>query len=276
MADTLRIVPAATASLDEIAAAFNAAFAGYFHPMKLTGEQLSRRARFEHLDIHHSLLAYTADELAGMALLGLRGEVGWVGGFGITEKYRGRGLAHELMSALVEEARACHVRLLTLEVLRRNLAATRLYERAGMRVARDLLIFERKSASGAVSHPMRLKEGAPAEMLRHFHRLHLQPAAWQRDLPALLVMDGLRALYLGERDNPEAYALLREWPGGITFIVDLAAGGSEHAAALCAGLDHVEGPLRIINEPGGSIFNAPLMAQGFVETDSQREMIMSL
>ncbi|HEV2912011.1 MAG TPA: GNAT family N-acetyltransferase [Pyrinomonadaceae bacterium] len=280
MADKLRIISAATASMEQVASAFNAAFEGYFHPMMLTGERLARRTRFEHLDIHHSLLAYdAADELAGMALLGLRGEVGWVGGFGITLKSRGRGLAHELMRALVAEARSCHVRLLTLEVLQQNLAAARLYESAGMRTARELLILERNGArreAAPPAHVAPLAEGAPAELLRHFHRLHLQPPAWQRDLPALLVMDGLRALYLGERDSPDAYALFRAWPDGMTYIVDLAARGSEYAAALCAGLDHVGGALRIINEPETSIFNAPLMAHGFAETDRQRELIMAL
>jgi hypothetical protein len=239
---------------------------------------MARKTRLEHLDLQHSLLAYDGQELAGMALLGFRGEVAWVGGFGIVEKYRGRGRAHELMSALIAEARACRMRLLTLEVLQQNHAAVRLYERAGMHIARELLIFERtgEGATATLPHVTPLREEAPSELLRHFHRLHLQPPAWQRDLAALLAANVLRGFYLGERDSPLAYALIGEPRGGMTYIVDLAALEIEQADALCEGLRHVEGPLRIINEPATSIFHKPLLAHGFVETERQHEMIMAL
>lgn len=278
MAGTLRISSAASVTLEGFAAAFNASFSGYFYPMTLTSEQLSRRVRFEHLDILRSRLAYDeGDELVGMAMLGVRGDVGWVGGFGITEKYRGRGRAGELMTALVEEARACPVGQLTLEVLRQNAAAIRLYERAGMEIARDLIIFERQPIVAAPrGDHAPLQEAKPAELLQHFRRLHDHPPAWQRDLSALLVMDGLRGLYLGARDLPDAYALLRSWPGGMTYIVDLAAASKEDADALCAGLKGVEGRLRIINEPESSFFCEALASQDFVETERQHEMVMTL
>lgn len=276
MTDRLRIISAACVTLEEFAAAFTASFSGYFYPMTLTGEQLSRRVRFEHLDILRSLLAYDdEDELVGMAMLGVRQETGWVGGFGMTEKYRGRGRARELMTALVAEARGCALGQLTLEVLTQNAAAIRLYERAGMKIARDLLIFERKEDAPS-QDVAPLKEATPAELLQHFRRLHLLPPAWQRDLSALLVMDGMRGLYLGPRDMPDAYALLRNWPNGMTYIVDLAAAGKEEADALCAGLGQVAGPLRIINEPEGSYFCAALASHNFVETERQHEMVMNL
>ncbi len=278
MTPTLRIISAASVTLEQFAAAFEASFAGYFFPMTLTGEQLSRRVRFEHVDILRSLIAYDNDELAGMAMLGVRQEVGWVGGIGMTEMYRGRGRAHELMTALIEEARSLPLDRLTLEVLRQNVAAIRLYKRAGMEIARDLIIFERaEDAPLAPSQDVsRLKHATPPELLRHFYRLHLQPTAWQRDLSALLVMDGMQGLYLGARDMPDAYALLRSWPGGMTYIVDLAAARKEDADALCAALDRVEGRLRIINEPESSIFCAALEAHNFVATERQHEMVMDL
>jgi hypothetical protein len=50
MTGALRFISAAEVSLEELAAAFTAAFAGYFYPMTLSAEQLSRRVRFEQLD----------------------------------------------------------------------------------------------------------------------------------------------------------------------------------------------------------------------------------
>jgi ribosomal protein S18 acetylase RimI-like enzyme len=272
----MRIISAAELSLAELAAAFNASFAGYFYPMTLSADQLARRVRFEHLDLQRSLVAKENDELAGMALLGLRGDVAWVGGLGLTEKYRGRGLSHELMRALIDEARAFGSSLLTLEVLRQNHAAIRLYERAGMHIARSLYIYARTADAPAPSQVAPLRQASPAELLRHFHHLHLHAPAWQRTLASLLVMNGLRGLSLGEPERPQAYALLRDWPDGTTYLVDLAAGESASARALCAALCHLPGPLRINNEPDNSIFNAPLAAHGFRETERQHEMVMAL
>jgi GNAT superfamily N-acetyltransferase len=278
MTGKLKIVSAASVSLEEFAEAFVAAFAGYFFPMSLTAEQLARRVRFEQLDISRSLLAYDVDRLVGMAMLGLRQEVAWVGGFGITLEYRGRGRAHELMTALVEEARRCQARTLTLEVLRQNSAAIRLYERAGMRTARDLIIYERGPDVAPSHSTAQLLEAPPAELLQHFQRLHRQPPAWQRDLAALLVMEEMRGLYLGEREMPQAYALFREGPNEKTYIVDLAARDPAEADALCAGLTSYtqQKSLRIINEPESSIFCAALLAHGFVESERQHEMRMAL
>jgi GNAT superfamily N-acetyltransferase len=285
MTGKLKIVSAASVTLEEFADAFVAAFAGYFIPMSLTTEQLARRVRFEHLDISRSLIAYDADRLVGMAMLGLRREAAWVGGFGITLEYRGRGRAGELMTALIEEARRCQARTLTLEVLRQNSAAIRLYERAGMTVARDLIIYERgtnkvgKVGAASPSHSRaQLPEAPPAELLQHFQRLHRHPPAWQRDLAALLVMEEVRGLYLGEREMPQAYALLREGPNEKMYIVDLAARDPLEADALCAGLTAVAGlrSLRIVNEPESSIFCAALTAHGFNESERQHEMRMTL
>jgi hypothetical protein len=203
-----------------------------------------------------------------------------VGGFGITLEYRGRGRAHELMTALIEEARRLQASTLTLEVLSQNSAAIRLYESAGMTTARELMIYERKADASSPSPSAmaaQLHEAPPAELLQHFQRLHLQPPAWQRDLPTLLASDGLQGLYLGERELPRAYALLREGPNQQRYIVDLAARRPEDADALCEGVAaRVEGSLRIINEPESSIFCAALQAQGFLQTASQHEMRMAL
>jgi RimJ/RimL family protein N-acetyltransferase len=279
MTGKLKIISAASVTLEELAAAFVAAFAGYFYPMPLTAELLSRRVRFEHLDISRSLLAYDADKLVGVALLGLRQDVAWVGGFGITLEYRGRGRARELMTALIEEARRAQARTLMLEVLRQNSAAIRLYERAGMMTARDLIIYERAADAASPSHSRaQLLEAPPEQLLQHFQRLHGHAPAWQRDLAALLVMEGLDGLYLGEREMPQAYALFREGPNEKMYIVDLAARHPAEAAALCAGLAARAGlrSLRIINEPESSIFCEALTAHGFVETDRQHEMRMAL
>ncbi|HEV3467946.1 MAG TPA: GNAT family N-acetyltransferase [Pyrinomonadaceae bacterium] len=260
-------------SLEEYAAAFTAAFEGYQFPIALDGAALARRVRFEQYDLANSLLAYDGGALAGVAALAVRGEAGWVAGFAVVQGQRGRGRGRELMSALVGRARTLGLRRLSLEVLARNTPARRLYERAGMRVERDLLIMERAGgARGAAAAP----DEAPArELLRHFERLHAVRPAWQRDLPALLAAR-LRGFRVGPADAPRAYALVGRALDGSDYISDLAAADAGAARELCGRLGAAAGTLKIVNEPEHSLFARPLLESGFVETERQHEMHMSL
>jgi GNAT superfamily N-acetyltransferase len=289
--DGLRIVSAASVSLAEFAAAFTAAFDGYQFPIILDAARLSRRVRQEQYDLEHSLIAYEGGEVMGMAALAVRADVGWVAGLGVVPARRGRGFGHVLMAALLGRARACGLRRLSLEVLASNTAARRIYEGAGMRIVRALLLLERAGGGGEEgrsSEPERrqlssepesrqLKEAEPAELLSHFARLHALPPQWSRGLPSLLVKVGMRGLYLGERERPDAYALLTEAADeGVTYLSDLAAADAESARELCAALGVVPGTLKIINEPEHSLLTAALLEHGFVEIERQYEMLIEL
>lgn len=273
-------MPAASVSLEEYAAAFTSAFSGYRIPVTLDAAALAWRVRLEQYALEESLVAYNGAELAGVAALALRGDRGWVAGLALVPAQRGRGRGRQLMAALLERARDCGVRRLSLEVLRGNEAARRLYESVGMKVARDLLLLgrpgERVDEASAFKGSASLQEAPPRELLEGFARLHAEPPAWQRDLPSLLVKGRLRGFHLGERAAPAAYALLSYGRDGNTHISDLAAAGADEAASLCAALARLPGTLKIINEPEHSLFTRPLLAHGFEETDRQHEMAMTL
>lgn len=276
MGKPLNIVSAASVSVEEFAAAFNKGFEGYFYPMSLNGAALSGRICREQINPYLSLLAYEREEFFGMAMLGTRGSAGWVGGFGVARRFRGQGRAHELLTALVKQARRASLKSLQLEVLTRNTAGIRLYERAGMSVVRDLIILERGNKTTEVRQETTLKEAAPETLLAHFPRLHREKAAWQRDLATLLVFDNQRGFYLGESDSPEAYALLSERADGTTYITDLAAADEKSAKALCHALSGAPAEFRILNEPESSHLLPQLLAHGFGERTRQHEMVMEL
>ncbi len=286
MAEPLKIVPAATLSLEAFAAAFTNAFKGYFLPVSLDGVWLARRVRLEQYDLANSLVAYDGGEVAGVAALAVRGRRGWCAGFGIVPELRGRGRGRELMSAFVARAREAGLRRLSLEVLAPNVAARRLYERAGMSVTRDPLVLERpaggaagggeKKAPAAPRRARATKEAAAEELLlANYSRLHAEPPAWQREPAALLAAD-LRGLYVGPRARPRAYALAGQSHDGNTYFSDLAAAGGAEAEEMCAALERTPGVLRVVNEPERSPFAAPLVRRGFAEVMRQHEMSMEL
>ncbi|HEX8293076.1 MAG TPA: GNAT family N-acetyltransferase [Pyrinomonadaceae bacterium] len=273
----MRFVSAAAVSLEAFAAAFTAAFEGYPVPVVVDSVWLARRARYEQHDLQNSLVAFDGAEAVGMAVLAARGERGWVGGFGVVPRWRGRGLARRLMSELVGRARSSGLRRLSLEVLRGNTAALRLYERAGMHVTRDLLVMERPAEWRAAATPRGAapREAPAAELLEHFTRLHPEPPAWQRE-PASLWAAKLSGLYLGPRSRPRAYALVKHTAEDEAHLSDLAAADARQARAVCAALGRLGRTLRIQNEPERSPYVAPLLEHGFVEVLRQHEMTMEL
>jgi ribosomal protein S18 acetylase RimI-like enzyme len=275
----LRFVPASSVSLELFAAAFTEGFVGYHRTLTSDAAKMSRLGRLYQYDLRHSLVAYEGEEVAGMAVLAVRGEAGWCGGFGVAPAHRSRGVGRSMLTALFGSAREAGVRRLSLEVSALNPVARRLYERAGMRVTRDLLIMER---AAEVEHEPReieggaLEEAGAAELLPHFARLHRVAPAWQRDLPVMLA-GRARGLRLGPRETPRAYALLSEGEGEDVYLTDLAAASAADARELTAALTRgVAGRLRIINEPEQSPFVAPLLANGFEENERQHEMAVEL
>lgn len=272
--DGVSIVSAASVSLEAYAAAITNAFEGYPVEINFTAPMLARRVRFEQQDLESSLVAFEGGAAVGAAGLAVRGGRGWVSGFGVVPAWRRRGLGRRLMSALLERARECGLRQLSLEVLAGNAAARSLYEGAGMRVTRDLLILERP-ADHAAPRAAPPREAPAEELLEHFWRLHPEPPAWQRELSSLLAAD-LRGFYVGERRRPRAYALVGYGRDGHTYVSDLAAADARDAEAMCAALGRLGGALKVINEPERGPYAAPLLAHGFREVLRQQEMWMEL
>ncbi|MEO7909862.1 MAG: GNAT family N-acetyltransferase [Roseiflexaceae bacterium] len=177
---------------------------------------LANRVRIEQIDLHRSLVMRLGDQLAGLALLGLRGDRAWCGGFGVMLPLRGRGLAHELAMAMLEQARQAGARGCGLEVLTRNQPAIKTYARAGLKPMRDLQVLEwrrsQEPPEPSIQSEDQLAQLHPATVLTHFAAFHPTPAAWQRDLPALLARSGMHGLALMDGEQLRAYALLTPAP----------------------------------------------------------------
>ncbi|MFL5802045.1 MAG: GNAT family N-acetyltransferase [Roseiflexaceae bacterium] len=302
MIDEVRFLPASSFALDTLADIFTRSFENYFYPGVTTVEVLARRARIESLDLQHSLVMLAGEETAGQAMIGLRGDRAWCGGFGVLLRFRGLGLGRPLAAAMLDQARQAGARTFSLEVLTRNERAIRAYIGAGLRTRRDLLILEwrnpeeprtenghpqgqprteQRPASSdersAIDESTLVGEVAePARLLDRFAPLHLAPAAWQRDLPALLVQGGLRGLATPAGETAAAYLLYQAGADGSARIADLGATQVAQAGALLAALQAHFVRLITVNEPADSPLIAAFESAGFVETDRQHEMWIEL
>jgi GNAT superfamily N-acetyltransferase len=300
MPSQVTFAPAASYTLDALGDIFTRSFEDYFYPGTTTAAILSARMRTEQIDLQRSLVMRVGNDLAGIALLGLRGDRAWCGGFGVLLPFRGRGLAHELVAAMLDQARQASARGCGLEVLTRNQRAIKTYARAGFQPQRDLQVLEWHQPQAPVQDGIDIEnEGIgrhadrqsnqpdagklqsviayldPAVLLAHFMPLHPAPAAWQRDLPALLVRSGMLGLALRDGDQPRAYALLTPTPDGAR-IEDVGAVDAEQAATLLTALQVRYARLISVNEPADSPLTPAFEASGFIEADRQHEMWIDL
>jgi RimJ/RimL family protein N-acetyltransferase len=294
-------LPASAFSLDALGDIFTRSFENYYYPGVTTAAVLAARVRTEQLDLHRSLVMRLGDDVAGIVLLGLRSDRAWCGGFGVTLPFRGRGLAHELATAMLDQARQAGARGCGLEVLTRNQRAIKTYARAGFQPLRDLQVLEWRrpqeppefgvqgedqQTMGQVQKKLRQQEDDnlqssiaqrhPTSLLAHFAALHPAPAAWQRDLPALLVRGGMDGLALMEEERLRAYALLTPTPDRGARIEDVGADDVERAATLLLALQARYARLISVNEPVDSALTPAFEAAGFIEVDRQHELWVDL
>jgi ribosomal protein S18 acetylase RimI-like enzyme len=315
MADQPRFLPASSFALDALADIFTRSFEAYFYQGVTTAELLARRVRAEQIDLHRSLVMLLGDAPAGQALVALRGERAWCGGFGVMLPFRGRGLARPLAAAMLDSARQAGARSFSLEVLTRNERAIKTYTHAGFRARRDLQIFEwrrpdeepprgyptenrepgghehrtnggeQRTANRAATNDalqttddgQSISEVAePLRLLDRFAALHPSPAAWQRDLPALLARGGVRGLAIMEHAVMAAYVLFQLGVEGSARIEDLGAERAEQAAALLGALQSRSARIVSVNEPADSPLTAAFLSAGFLESDRQHELSIEL
>jgi GNAT superfamily N-acetyltransferase len=277
MADQPRFLPASSFTLDVFAEIFTRSFEGYFYQSTASAADLAARVRLENIDLSRSLVMLVGDEPAGQALLSLRGARAWCGGFGVLAAFRGRGLSHPLAAALVEQARQAGARSFGLEVLTRNAPAIHTYTRADLRPQHDLLVLEwQRSETSTPPTVVGTVDVAASVLLAHFVALHPVPAAWQRDLPTLLVSKEPQGLMIAQDGRPTAYVLFYANSEGVLRIADLAAERAEDVLTLLGALQARGVRIVDVNEPADSPFISAFFAAGFGEIDRQHEMVIDL
>lgn len=259
-------------SLSQLTQAWNLGYTGYFIPVHFTEAQFSQWMEAGSFDLARSLILMDGKAPAGFSFLGVRGQRGWIGGFGISPDYRGKGLAYQLFADHIHLCRESGLASVQLEVLVENWAQ-KVYARAGFAVTRRLCILQGTLPQMSGNSPVH--RGSPRRLLTHSARLHeLEGPVWQREPASLGVSmpaytDGL---YTGPEGVPTGYLLYQATADRVR-ILD-AAGGPAEARALIDGLSaRFPGlPLSVVNEPEGSPYHAVLLELGCTEVRAQWEM----
>ncbi len=255
---TAELRPASSLDHERLAGLFNKAYSDYFVPISIDPPALVLISELWDIDLDASRVA--GEE--AFALLGVRGDRGWIGGMGVVPAARRRGHGEAVMRGVIEEARARGLREVSLEVLVQNEPARRLYEKLGFELVRELEIWELGAVAGGDAREISVDE-ALAEI--RSRRTSQEP--WQR---ADATVDHLR----GHDPAPIGLAV----DGGAAIV----RGSGEQNAVLQLAADDprpllaAAAPLIWLNVPAEDAASRALSELGASVGERQLELVLPL
>jgi GNAT superfamily N-acetyltransferase len=258
----------------ELIALFNRVYADYFVTVVLDEAAWRRLVIPFDIDLEASRVAA---EGAGIALLGVRGSRGWVGGMGVAPEARRRGTGRALMRGLIEQARRRSVDEIVLEVLEQNAPAIALYESLGFRAFRTLDVWTLQ----ALPEPAGARAIDGDEAMRWIAARRTAPEPWQR------ASESVRRFV--EPDRPLRGLEVRTGGRRIGAAVGLVVGPRasllqlavederpvEAARALCAAARAWASSLRFLNLPSDTPAATALRDLGGILEARQLEMSLA-
>ncbi len=138
------LVPASNFSADELAEIYNAGRVDYIVPMPMNAKRIQNYVRTYDIDLDASVIVFDSKHRpAGLGMLGIRDDRGWITRLGIIPEHRRGGMGMCMIQALIASAREHYVRLIQLEVIEGNDPAHRLFQRCGFRETRRLMVIRR-------------------------------------------------------------------------------------------------------------------------------------
>ncbi|KGR79432.1 GNAT family N-acetyltransferase [Ureibacillus manganicus] len=198
-------------TLDEILTAWNDGFEGYFVQIKMNAEVFLNRLVGEGLSPNHSIVAFDDNKPVGIVLNGFRNvegkKIAWNGGTGVAPDYRGKGVSRSLMEETLAIYKQENVDTSTLEVIKENERAIKLYEKYGYEIS-DHLLFITGEYESKISESLGVKdELLRPEQLPSFS-FYKEDVPWQCNW--LSAKQGEAKIFYNGKNEPIGYAIYRK------------------------------------------------------------------
>ncbi len=272
----MTLVPASSLEPTALTDLFNAGYSDYVVPLRLDERAFRDHVSVNDIDLECSRVAIDdgpggVGGPASFALIGRRGEAGWVGGMGTAPGHRRRGLGERALVAAIDAARLSGCRAVWLEVIDYNTAAIALYEKLGFETVREVTVWSLMGDGPPVSQA-RSVDPAIAHAWITGNRASREP--WQRADESIARMRAtgvqLHGLVVAPGSDMAAAVVFRFDPEVVT-VLQIAAidDGSAGDALLAAAAG---GALRLGNAPADEPASRALARLGARPVVRQREM----
>lgn len=270
----LRAEPADRFTLDQLTDLYNAGRSDYLVPMPMTTPALARYAHLYDVDFAASVVLVDGDQPVGIGMLGLRDQRAWLTRLGVTPAQRQHGAGRLIVEALLTNARARGAALAQLERIDGNEAARRLFEAAGFRECRRLLILRRPAGPMTLPAPSLVPLGAG--QIAACLAARAPGASWVDETRSLLNGGDVEGWHVD--GDPERWLVLRRHDRLLSHLVLAPAAAAASAAVLLAALhqhypDHAA---EVENLPVDSSLHAAFDAAGYQVAFRRIEMTRAL
>jgi ribosomal protein S18 acetylase RimI-like enzyme len=236
-------------------------------------------------DLVHSVVALDGGQIVGIAVLARRGDRAYLVDFGVAPEIRRRGIGRRLMEAFLEETRRTGARTVELAADAGKTAnpAVHVYEGAGFRTVRKLVVLEAKAAEFIQESAAAGARPCDVGVLLDWYGGERSPQPmWERELPSLLAETDARALLAVRDDDERAFLLYASRPGfGTIELLHLGLtpdAEAEDVRALLVAAAREAPTARLLDQgqPPGSRWHRLLLAAGLRETETILEMARDL
>jgi len=280
---TMKIAALEGIGVDRLAKAFNVAFADYAVPMVMTEDRLAEMLRRRGFRPDLSVGAFEGEEIVGFTLTGLgmwRGLLtGYDTGTGVVAAWRGRGLAREMMDAVLSLLRGASARQYLLEVIRSNEPAVKLYQGLGFHTTREFECFQIDPAPAAAPEGWTFERRDTPDW-DTFGALWNHEPSWQNAIASIARAGDEKVILVAIRgDKIGGYAIV--FPSRCD-LAQLAVAPEYRRRGLGRALltearQRSSGPLKALNVEAGDTATVEFMRRsGAKELPGQYEMILPL
>lgn len=145
------LVPADQYTIEALTEAYNRTRVNYLVPMPMDPAKLRDYLHLYQIDLGESLVAVEEGIPVGLGMLGVRANRSWVTRLGVVASHRGKGTGRKILAGLLANSDRLGIEKNKLEVIKGNAPAYHLFQTAGFRDLRELLILQRDA--GEASHP---------------------------------------------------------------------------------------------------------------------------
>lgn len=139
----IELRPATEFSTGELADIYNQTRMDYIVPMPMNAARLEEYIHTYNVHLEYSAVAMSDGQILGLSMLGVRPRHTWITRLGIIPVLRRRGTGESLMRYHMDTSLALGVDYVTLDVIKNNVPAQRLFKKLGFEAHRELLILRR-------------------------------------------------------------------------------------------------------------------------------------
>jgi GNAT superfamily N-acetyltransferase len=279
-APSVKLLSAVQFTYDELVAAYNQTRVDYIVPMPMNADRLQAYVRTYDVDLELSCVAREKEHILGLAMLGVRPGHTWVTRLGVLPVKRRRGTGQLLMECLIEQSRNLGVDYVTLDVIKHNDPALKLFLKLGFCSIRELLVVRRPPGPPALDvGPYTVHPFDRHEVRGLLHRRRSVPS-WLDERESLVNAGNLAALRIELPAGDRGWLAYQKTPFQLARLVLQAETGDPHRVglALVHALHTLHPALDTKSEnlPLDSPYWPALQELGYIESFRRIEMRLDL